>query len=92
MASIRDYDGKIYLCSNCGQPCYEGDVEDYGTHLQHFSEQWDGVHCPMFPLAGDPVAIEWDDLSLQTLKEQYPDTHPDRPGRRRGPVDASRPG
>jgi hypothetical protein len=78
MKSIRDYTGQIFLCGGCGQPCYEGPAEGYDGVLQHFSEQWDGVHCNMFPLAEEPNTMEWDPITLATLQEQYPDTHPNR--------------
>ncbi|MET7795695.1 hypothetical protein [Streptomyces decoyicus] len=72
MTSIRTYDGKIYLCKTCGQPAFNG--KELG--LEHFMEQWDGVFCPWFPLAGDRLEVEWDEMSLGDLKESYPDTYP----------------
>lgn len=71
MASIRTYDGKIYLCKTCGQPSYKSSIG-----LEHFMEQWDGVFCPWFPLAGGRLEVEWDDRSLDDLKDSYPDTYP----------------
>ncbi|MEU1630846.1 hypothetical protein ABZ746_37510 [Streptomyces sp. NPDC020096] len=75
MVSIRTDDGIVYLRSSCRQPCYGG-VAEGELMLLHFKEQWDGIHCPMFPLAADPIAVDWDAFSLQDLKEQYPDTYP----------------
>lgn len=75
MASIRDYKGEVRVCASCGQPCYLGETE-CGPDWQHFLEQWDGVHCPYFPLAGEPLAMEWDSMSLDDVKDQYPDTYP----------------
>lgn len=75
MTSIRTYEGTIYLCSKCGQPCYQGTAEGY-VMLMHFDEQWDGIHCPMHPLAEGAIAVDWDEDSLRDLKEQYPDTYP----------------
>jgi hypothetical protein len=72
MLSIRNYTGTVYICNTCGQPC--GDTIDMG--ICHFSEQWDGVLCPYFPLSGTPIKIKWDGLSLKTLKAKYPDTYP----------------
>jgi hypothetical protein len=73
MESIRTYEGDIRLCRSCGQPSYLGDA---GRALvwRHFREQWDGVHCPRFPLADNPVAIEWDDIALMTVKATFRDT------------------
>jgi len=71
MEKIRVYEGVISLCGSCGQPCYDGEAG-----LAHFAEQWDGVFCPRFPLAGERLEIRWDAHSLETLKEQYPDTFP----------------
>ncbi|MEV8523184.1 hypothetical protein AB0451_03350 [Streptomyces sp. NPDC052000] len=71
MASIRTHTGQVHLCASCGQPSFDG---EYGP--EHFSEQWDGVHCPRFPLAGDRIVIAWAGMSLETLRQQYPDTYP----------------
>jgi hypothetical protein len=49
----------------------------------HFDEQWDGVFCPDHPMAGSTVPIGWDRDSLESLKEWYPNTHPDRQRGRR---------
>lgn len=72
MESIRDYAGPISLCGTCGQPAHRSEE---GMD-QHFSEQWDGVFCPRFPLAGKLVAIEWDGRSLDAVKRTYSDTYP----------------
>jgi hypothetical protein len=71
VTSIRTYTGTIYLCKTCGQPCRQGP-----DGPEHFKEQWDGVFCPMFPLAGDRLEVEWDTSSLDDLKDSYPDTYP----------------
>jgi hypothetical protein len=77
MTSIRTFDGEIRLCRSCGQPCFYGDSAAEGVQVwQHFREQWDGVYCPRHPLSDTPVAIGWDELSLKTLKANYPDTFP----------------
>lgn len=74
MESIRAYEGDIHLCRSCGQPCYHAETE-FGLIWQHFLEQWDGIHCERYPLAEeDPIAIEWNWHSLDTLKATYPDT------------------
>lgn len=75
MQSIRDYDGEVRVCAFCGQPCFFG-LTEVGAVWQHFREQWDGVHCPRFPLAGKVVEIEWDPSSLDDLRQRYPDTYP----------------
>jgi hypothetical protein len=72
MESIRTYQGEMFLCAHCGQPAYQSD--EVGN--SHFSEQWDGVHCPRFPLSGPRVEIEWDQMSRQTLQQSYPNTYP----------------
>ncbi|MEU1673388.1 hypothetical protein ABZ752_15325 [Streptomyces roseifaciens] len=69
--SIRTFSDTIRICSECAQPAFVG---EFGP--EHFKEQWDGVYCPRFPMAGDLVAISWDAMSLSDLKEQYPDTYP----------------
>lgn len=77
MMKIRDYDGELRVCASCGQPCYLGELEaTYGKGWQHFNEQWDGVFCPFFPLAGEPLAMQWDSTSLEQVKAVYPDTYP----------------
>ncbi|MEU5426875.1 hypothetical protein AB0H73_14900 [Streptomyces olivoreticuli] len=69
--SIRAFSDTIHICNECAQPAFKG---EFGP--EHFQEQWDGVHCPMFPLAGDLVTVSWDALSLGELKAKYPDTYP----------------
>ncbi|MFE2600139.1 hypothetical protein ACFXCZ_27230 [Streptomyces sp. NPDC059396] len=71
MKSIRSYDGTIYLCTACGQPCRDG---EHGP--EHFQEQWDGVYCPRFPLAAGRITVEWDAVALRDLQMKFPDTHP----------------
>lgn len=71
MTSIRDHTGSVYACGTCGQPCLEG---EFGP--EHFTEQWDGVFCPWFPLAGQLLEVQWDDASLSDLRDKYPDTYP----------------
>lgn len=80
MTSIRNFDGEIFLCTACGQPCYEEDSSDpkYDPYLMHFDEQWDGVYCRMHPLAVEKLVVDWDPISLDELKEKYPNTHPSR--------------
>lgn len=73
---IRDYNGEIRICSSCAQPCYLGPVGD-GKGWQHFREQWDGISCEYFPLAGNVIPIRWGRGSLADLKAKYPDTYPD---------------
>ncbi|HET6634582.1 MAG TPA: hypothetical protein VFH77_06095 [Streptomyces sp.] len=75
MQSIRTYTGEIRICPSCAQPCYLCESE-YGPAWEHFIEQWDGVMCPAFPFAShtEPIVIDWDPSSLDTLKEYYPDS------------------
>ncbi|MFB7711614.1 hypothetical protein [Streptomyces sp. NPDC056105] len=74
MKSIRGYEGEVRICASCGQPSYLGPTE-CGSLWQHFSEQWDGVYCPRFPLAGQTFAIDWDATSWSDVRRMYPDTH-----------------
>lgn len=72
MESIHDYTGEVRICASCGQPCFLGDLEEgYGQGWQHFREQWDGVFCPFFPLAGKPLVMEWHDMALKQVKAEY---------------------
>jgi hypothetical protein len=42
----------------------------------HFREQWDGIFCRYFPLAGPVVQMDLDgpQASRQELQAGYPDT------------------
>jgi hypothetical protein len=71
MTSIRDHAGPVFVCGSCGQPAFESE-----HRLEHFHEQWDGVFCPWFPPAGKRLVVEWDSITLDTLRAQYPDTYP----------------
>ena len=71
MTSIREHTGTVYVCGSCGQPSFGG---EYGP--THFDEQWDGVPCPWFPLAGKRLKVEWDDMALDHVRAKYPDTYP----------------
>jgi hypothetical protein len=74
---IRDYEGEVRVCASCGQPCFLGELEaTYGQGWQHFNEQWDGVFCPWFPLAGKTLKMEWDGMSLEQVKAGYPEDWP----------------
>ncbi len=68
MQSIRDYTGEIRLCGSCGQPAWLNAETD---QWEHFAEQRKGVICPVFPLAQAVIAIEWDEMSLTTLRQNY---------------------
>lgn len=77
MESIRTYTGPIFLCTSCGQPCYEDTSDpELGLLLQHFHEQWDGIYCEMFPLAAGKIEIKWGYSTLDDLKAKYPDANP----------------
>lgn len=78
MESIRTHEGDIRLCRTCGQPCYNAETET-DPMWQHFREQWDGVYCERHPLADqNPITMDWNPHSLNTLKATYPDTYPAR--------------
>ncbi|MFD6968354.1 hypothetical protein [Streptomyces sp. NPDC059949] len=70
--SIKTYTGPITLCRSCGQPSFT----DNEVGHQHFKEQWDGVPCPWFPLAGERIVMDWDRMSLEQIRKEYPDTYP----------------
>ncbi|MEU3665727.1 hypothetical protein [Streptomyces virginiae] len=72
MVSIKTYTGPVTLCSRCGQPSFTDDEIGH----QHFMEQWDGIHCPRYPLAGEPITMNWNQMSLDQIKAGYPDTYP----------------
>ncbi|RAG83563.1 hypothetical protein DN069_21445 [Streptacidiphilus pinicola] len=79
MTSIRTYEGEIRICTRCGQPAFLGGIsERTGEWWLHFTEQYDGVHCNRFPLAGPVRKIPWDFKSRQHVKERYPDLRPRR--------------
>lgn len=74
--SIRTHAGPIDLCGSCGQPCYLDEEIEYGPQWMHFTEQWDGVACQWFPLAGEPLDAKLDQMSVDDIHQRYPDTYP----------------
>ncbi|CAG7653876.1 hypothetical protein [Actinacidiphila bryophytorum] len=77
MESIRTYTGPVFLCSSCGQPCYESaQATEGGALLQHFREQRDGIHCATFPLATRKIEVDWQPTSLDDLKSRYQQARP----------------
>lgn len=79
MTSIRTYEGEIWICANCGQPAFLAGTRDNGEDWWlHFTEQWRGIHCNRFPLAGTVLKMTWDYKSLLQVKERYPDLRPRR--------------
>ncbi|MFD6113583.1 hypothetical protein ACFWG0_26220 [Streptomyces yangpuensis] len=72
MESIKTYTGPVTICASCGQPSYT----DNQVGHQHFKEQWDGVYCPRFPLAGERIDMDWHEMSLDQVRAEYPDTYP----------------
>lgn len=83
MESIRIYTGEIRICASCGQPCHlAGPDSEAAGHWMHFIEQWDGIHCDMFPLSDEALPMQWSEWSLQQVKEEYDDSSgPAFPGR-----------
>ncbi|MCW8097078.1 hypothetical protein [Streptomyces tauricus] len=63
--------GQICVCTACGQPAYNGEAGN-----EHFTDQWDGIHCPWFPLAGTMAPLDWNPRSLAEWKAGYPCTYP----------------
>jgi hypothetical protein len=74
--SIRGYQGEVRICASCGQPCYLEDLSYIGAGetWMHFIEQWDGVFCSQFPMADEPLAMQWDPSSREDVLAGYPDT------------------
>ncbi|MFE3124489.1 hypothetical protein ACFXHD_13835 [Streptomyces hydrogenans] len=63
---FRDYNGPVYVCIECAQPAFDG---PYGH--RHFTDQWDGVFCSWFPLAGPVVQPDLDPRSVEEWKARY---------------------
>ncbi|AMW10580.1 hypothetical protein A4E84_14345 [Streptomyces qaidamensis] len=68
---FRDFTGEVVVCGSCGQPACDG---EYGW--EHFTDQWDGVFCDWFPLAGRPVRVTWHPRSLAEWKAGYRCSYP----------------
>ncbi|MGW0844217.1 hypothetical protein ACWD26_29580 [Streptomyces sp. NPDC002787] len=69
---VQTFTGRVVVCSHCGQPAYyNGDVG-----MAHFLNQWDGIFCPRFPLAGKTLSIKWHPRSLADWKGGYACTFP----------------
>ncbi|WP_405909583.1 hypothetical protein OG742_37275 [Streptomyces sp. NBC_00828] len=68
---FRDFTGRVTVCASCGQPAY---VSELGP--AHFLDQWDGIFCPRFPLAGHLVTVNWHPRSLADWKAGYVCTYP----------------
>jgi len=68
---FRDSTRQAFVCASCGQPAYDG---EYGP--THFMDQWDGVFCSWFPLAGALVTVNWHPRSLAEWKAGYPCSYP----------------
>src|ERR1035441_444002 len=75
MYSIRTYKGPLFICASCGQSCGNTTTE-MGNAIGHFDEQWDGIYCQWFPLAGKPIQIEWNNESRKGVQAKYPNTYP----------------
>ncbi|MGW1390545.1 hypothetical protein ACWD6Q_02625 [Streptomyces nigra] len=74
---FRDWNETVRVCTSCGQPAFTGSYAAGGA--DHFVDQWDGVFCPWFPLAGDTVSIQWNPRSLADWKAAYVCTYPHGP-------------
>ncbi|MFJ8798478.1 hypothetical protein [Streptomyces sp. NPDC102487] len=68
---IRKYAGPVFVGSCCGQPAKNG---EYGP--EHFTDQWDGILCPRFPLAENLIKVNWHSRSLAEWKAGYHCTYP----------------
>lgn len=72
-------DGTVYLCNNCGQPATNELEYGFPDGLSmHWSQQWDGVYCNNYPIAGKLIEVDWEPSLLRQIEEQYPNTNPDR--------------
>jgi len=71
---IQTFTGPVVVCSHCGQPAYYH--REVG--MRHFTNQWDGIFCPRFPLAGSTLTIKWHPQSLADWKAGYICTYPHR--------------
>ncbi|MFD5661433.1 hypothetical protein [Streptomyces hirsutus] len=69
---LQAFTGPVVVCAQCGQPAYyNGEVG-----MAHFTNQWDGIFCPRFPLAGKTLSIRWHSRSLADWKAGYVCTYP----------------
>ncbi|MEU4086464.1 hypothetical protein [Streptomyces aureus] len=69
---FQTFPGRVVVCAHCGQPAYfDGEVG-----MAHFLNQWDGIICPRFPLAGATLTITWHPRSLADWKAGYRCTYP----------------
>jgi hypothetical protein len=71
---FQKFTGPVSVCTHCGQPaCYDREVG-----MRHFTNQWDGIFCPRFPLAGETLTFRWHPQSLACWKAGYVCTYPHR--------------
>ncbi|MDB1089448.1 hypothetical protein PJ985_17960 [Streptomyces sp. ACA25] len=75
---FRDYTGQVTVCSACGQPAYWAEEPGYWAGHRHFTDQWDGVHCPRHPLASRVIDVAFHPRSLADWKTRYTCTYPHR--------------
>ncbi|MER7901099.1 hypothetical protein ABTX62_34795 [Streptomyces sp. NPDC096046] len=69
---LQAFSGPVVVCAHCGQPAYYN--REVG--MAHFTNQWDGIFCPRFPLAGETLTIKWHPQSLADWKAGYVCTYP----------------
>jgi len=69
---MQTFTGRVVVCSHCGQPAYYNGE----AGMAHFLNQWDGIFCPRFPLAGKTLTIKWHPRSLADWKAGYICTFP----------------
>ncbi|MFI1535523.1 hypothetical protein [Streptomyces anandii] len=70
--AFQRFTGSVVICSHCAQPAYY----DREVGPAHFANQWDGIHCPRFPLSGDTLTIKWHPRSLAEWQAGYLCTYP----------------
>lgn len=70
--AFQTYADRVVVCAHCGQPAFY----DSEVGMRNFTNQWDGVHCPRFPLAGETTTVRWHPRSLADWKAGYVCTDP----------------
>ncbi|MGW5431932.1 hypothetical protein ACWET9_32745 [Streptomyces sp. NPDC004059] len=66
-APFQTFTGRVTVCRHCAQPAYY----DPEVGMRHVTNQWDGIICPRFPLAGETHTIQWHPRSLADWKAGY---------------------
>ncbi|MFJ9711627.1 hypothetical protein [Streptomyces sp. NPDC101234] len=70
--AFQTFTGPVSVCTHCGQPAFY----DREVGMRHFTNQWDGIFCPRFPLAGETLTFKWHPQSLADWKAGCVCTYP----------------